>query len=122
MEITTIKEYTNIIWLKKDLINRPPPPAPLSERELGPIEPLTSGTILRIGQKYVEVLFACVRLGKKVEATSASGGPVRDEATGDELFYQTGRRHALEEVLKELGQAQLVSTIDTNVNSLFEQP
>lgn len=89
----------------------------LSEGDVGPIEPLTTGTILTISQIYLQVSFHHERLGRKVDSAT-------ETLSADELeafHYQSGRRGALREVLEKLGQAQLISTIDTRVNNIFDQ-
>lgn len=94
-----------------------PTPHPLSERDLGPIEPLTPGKILNIAQNYIAASFHYQRLGRKIEETT---GPL-DADVLDEYSYQTGRCQALKEVLEELGQGRLASVVDGQVNQMFEQ-
>ena len=95
----------------------PNPIIPLSERDLAPIELLTPGQILNIGQRYVQASFNQQRLGRIVEANTKR----LDDEVLDELQYQTGRRDALQEVLEELGQDKLISMADERVSQIFEQ-
>lgn len=94
-----------------------PTPHPLSERDLGPIEPLTPRKILNIAQNYIKASLHHERLGRKIEETAE----LLNDDVLDEHIYQAGRRQALKEVLEELGQGRLASVVDERVNQMFEQ-
>lgn len=93
-------------------------PEPLTERDLNPIKPLAAEKILNFASQYTRALFRQEQL-TKILANEAREGVV-DAEIPEEMHYQAGICDALGGVLEELGQSQLISTINTKVRNMLD--